>query len=171
MQERLSARQRWVLKAIVEEYVTTATPVSSEQVARRTNARVSTATLRHEMAQLEDLGLLQHPHTSAGRRPSDAGYRFYVEELMEPLDLGAAERRTIRHQFHQVEFAIDEWLALARAVLAQTLHNAALATPPLALQAKLRRIELVPLQDHSMLLIWMLQSGHIRQQVLRTEAA
>ncbi|HEY8430705.1 MAG TPA: DeoR family transcriptional regulator, partial [Sandaracinaceae bacterium] len=118
MRPELTPRRRWVLKHIVEEYVTSATPVSSETVARRAPVRVSTATVRNDMAALEELGLVHQPHTSAGRVPSDAGYRLYVKELMRPADLEPAELRTIYHQFHQVEFAIDEWLALARAVLA-----------------------------------------------------
>jgi heat-inducible transcriptional repressor len=162
----LSPRRRWVLKSVVEEYVATATPVSSESIARKAPVRVSTATLRNEMAALEEIGLLRHPHTSAGRVPSDAGYRYYVEELMEPADLELGELRRIYHQFHQVEFAIDEWLALARAVLAQALHHAALATPPLTSRPKVRRVELVPLQERLLLLVLILQSGHIRQQVL-----
>ena len=170
MHEELTPRRRWILAAIVEEYVSSAAPVSSEQVARKAATRVSTATLRNEMAALEDLGLLRHPHTSAGRVPSDAGYRYYVEHLMQPTPVQAAERRTISHQFHQVEFDIDEWLGLARSVLAGALHNAALATPPLTPRAQVRRVELVPLQDHVVLLVLILQSGHIRQQVLPSEA-
>ncbi|HLH21153.1 MAG TPA: heat-inducible transcriptional repressor HrcA [Chloroflexota bacterium] len=169
MPAELTPRRQWVLKSIVEEYVSSATPVSSESVARKAATPISTATLRNEMAALEDLGLLRHPHTSAGRVPSDAGYRYYVECLMGPAELQPAERRTINHQFHQVEFSIDEWLALGRAVLAQALQNAALATPPLASRPKVRRIELVPLQEHTVLLVLMLQSGHIRQQMLPLE--
>jgi heat-inducible transcriptional repressor len=166
MSAELSPRRQWVLKLIVEEYVTSATPVSSETIARKAPTRVSTATLRNEMAALEELGLLRHPHTSAGRVPSDAGYRYYVEQLMAPAGLLPAEQRMIYHQFHQVQFAIDEWLALARAVLAQALQNAALVTPPLAARARVRRVELVPLHEGQVLLVLMLQSGHIRQQVL-----
>ncbi len=169
MSAELSPRRQWVLKAIVEEYVGTATPVSSDTIAGKAPRPVSTATLRNEMAALEELGLLSHPHTSAGRVPSDAGYRYYVEELMEPAGLLPAEQRMIYHQFHQVQFAIDEWLALARAVLAQALQNAALVTPPLATRARVRRIDLIPLHEERLLLVLMLQSGHIRQQVLPVE--
>ncbi len=166
MRPELTPRRRWVLKHIVEEYVTSATPVSSETVARRAPVRVSTATVRNDMAALEELGLVHQPHTAAGRVPSDAGYRLYVKELMRPADLEPAELRTIYHQFHQVEFAIDEWLALARAVLAQAVHSAAVVTPPLAPRARVRRIELVPLHDGLVLLVLLLHSGHIRQQVV-----
>src|SRR5262249_8728945 len=144
MIETMSARRRWVLKAVVEEYVVSATPVSSEQIARKAPFRVSTATLRNEMAALEDLGLLRHPHTSSGRIPSDAGYRFYVEQLMAASSLQPAEQRTIYHQFHQVEFDIDEWLALARAVLAPALHNAPPRPPPPAPPAPGPRREPAP---------------------------
>ena len=98
MREPISPRRRWVLKSIVEEYVSTATPVSSESIARKSTARVSTATLRHEMAALEDLGLLRHPHTSAGRMPSDAGYRYYVEHLMQSANLQEIGRASCRER-------------------------------------------------------------------------
>lgn len=166
MRTDLSARRRWVMKHIVEEYVATATPVSSDVIARRGPERVSTATVRNEMAALEELGLLHQPHTSAGRVPTDAGYRYYVTQLMGPPALAPSELRTIHHQFHQVEFAIDEWLALARAALAQAVHNAAVVTPPLAPRARVRRVELVPLHEGLVLLVLILHSGHIRQQVV-----
>ena len=95
MAEELTPRRQWVLKSVVEEYVASATPVSSESVARKASTPISTATLRNEMAALEEMGLLRHPHTSAGRVPSDAGYRYYVECLMTPADLQPAG--VIRH--------------------------------------------------------------------------
>ena len=115
MNQTMSARRRWVMKAVVEEYVVTATPVSSEHIARKAPSRVSTATLRNEMAALEELGLLRHPHTSSGRIPSDAGYRFYVEQLMEASSLQPAEQRTIYHQFHRSSsISTNGWRSHAR---------------------------------------------------------
>jgi len=84
-----------MLKYVVEEYVRSATPVSSETIVRRYDPNVSSATVRNEFAQLEDVGLISHPHTSAGRVPTDPGYRFFVEHLMESEGPTAAEQRTI----------------------------------------------------------------------------
>src|SRR5688572_32522807 len=114
-----------MLKHVVEEYVRTATPVSSEMIVRRYEPSVSSATVRNELAQLEDLGLISHPHTSAGRVPTDLGYRFFVEHLMESTDPTPGEQRTIRHQFHQVEPDIDRWAQLASSVLANAVCTAA----------------------------------------------
>jgi len=126
----LSPRRNQVLKLIVEEYVSSAEPVGSETVARRFGQDISSATVRNEMAVLEDLGLIYQPHTSAGRIPTDQGYRYYIEHLMDHYDLPVWEKRTISHQFHQVESDLGEWVRLAIAVMANSLRTAAaMATP------------------------------------------
>src|SRR5436190_7027249 len=96
----LTPRQSRILKHIIEEYVVTAAPVSSEAVVRRYEAQVSSATIRNEMVTLQDGGFLQHPHASAGRVPSDIGYRHYVRYLMSDARLSQTEERMILHQFH-----------------------------------------------------------------------
>src|SRR5205814_8221364 len=106
----ISARRQRLLNHVVEEYVGTAVPVASETVARKYEPDISSATIRIELAALEEQGLIGHPHTSAGRVPTDRGYRFYVEHLMSVHELGLNERRTIAHQFHQVESDVDEWV-------------------------------------------------------------
>src|SRR5713226_1122284 len=103
MEADLTPRQSRVLKHVIEEYVVTALPVSSEALMRRYEPRLSSATIRNEMAMLQDSGFLQHPHASSGRVPSDVGYRHYVQNLMGDARLSQTEERTILHQFHQVE--------------------------------------------------------------------
>ena len=132
----LSPRRKRLLKYVVEEYVTTAVPVSSETIVRRYEPTVSTATIRHELAQLEELGLISHPHTSAGRVPTDSGYRFFVEHLMESADPSPGEQRTIRHQFHQIEPDVDRWAHLASSVLANAVRATAVVTPPTSAAAR-----------------------------------
>ena len=167
----LSPRRRWVLKRVVEEYVANPVPVSSELVARRYEADVSSATIRNDLAYLEELGLIMQPHTSAGRVPTNRGYRYYVEQLMDELEPAASEQRRIRHQFHQVEARIDEWVHLATSVLSSALRSAAVVSAPLSTRARVRRIELVQLQEMLVLLALMLYSGGVRQQLVRTEEA
>src|SRR6186713_825215 len=106
---KISERQRNILSIIIDEYVTTAHPVASEHIVSRYGLHVSSATVRNDMAELERMGLIVQPHTSAGRVPSDRGYRYFVENLMNPTALPADEQRKIRHQFHQVEMDADEW--------------------------------------------------------------
>jgi len=160
-----------MLKYVVEEYVRSATPVSSETIVRRYDPNVSSATVRNEFAQLEDIGLISHPHTSAGRVPTDPGYRFFVEHLMESEGPSAAEQRTIRHQFHQVEPDVERWAHLASSVLANAVRAAAVVTPLTSARARARRVALLAVQDDVALLTVLLGAGGVRQQVLHLEGA
>src|SRR5579884_3749805 len=126
----LTERQERILKTIVEEYIRTARPVGSAAVLAAAPLGVSPATIRNEMAVLEALGYIQHLHTSGGRVPTNAGYRYYVERLMSPRPLPHAEARTIRHQFHQIQQESQEWLKLAATVMASRVHNVALISAP-----------------------------------------
>jgi heat-inducible transcriptional repressor len=161
-----------MLKHVVEDYVRTAVPVSSDAIVRRYEPSVSSATVRAELALLEDLGLISHPHTSAGRVPTDLGYRFFVEHLMENADPTPGEQRTIRHQFHQVEPDIDRWAQLASSVLANAVCTAAVVTPLTSARARARRVALLGVQDSVALVTVLLHSGAVRQQILHltTEA-
>jgi heat-inducible transcriptional repressor len=164
--EELTERQKSILRIIVQEYVRTATPVPSEAIPSRYRLGVSPATVRNEMAVLEEKGYISHPHTSAGRVPTDKGYRYFVESLMGEAELPIAERLKIQHQFHQIELEQEEWLHLAAAVLAQAVHNAAVITPPLAAQARFKHLELIAVHDLLALLVLVLQDGTIKQQML-----
>src|SRR6202162_6197797 len=127
---QLSERQRILLRAVVEDYVLNAIPVGSQALVDRYGLLVSSATVRSAMADLEALGLLSHPHTSAGRVPSDLGYRIYVESLMRESALDGADQLMIRHQFSQVQLTSNEWLRLAASILATSTRSPALVTPP-----------------------------------------
>src|SRR2546430_69875 len=126
----LSERRESLLNLIVDEYVETAMPVGSQYIVRKHGMAVSSATVRLEMARLEDEGYISQPHTSAGRIPSDKGYRYYVESLMSEETIPWEERQTIRHQFHQAERAMEQWFQLAAAVLAHSVSNFAVVTSP-----------------------------------------
>src|SRR5690242_7783509 len=143
----LTDRRRDILKHIVEDYIDSAMPVSSESIARKMSVPVSSATVRNEMAALEDEGFIVQPHTSAGRVPSDIGYRYFVEFLMPEQQLSAEEQRMINHQFHQVQLDTDQWVRLAAAVLARAAANAAVITAPKVLDVKLKHIQLVLVQQ------------------------
>ena len=144
----LTDRRSALLNLIVEEYVDTALPVGSQvHRAQARHAGVSSATVRMEMARLEDEGFISQPHTSAGRVPSDKGYRYYVESLMAEESLPCEERETIRHQFHQAERAMEQWFQLAAAVLAHSVSNFAVVTSPRSKETRLRHVQLVPLQE------------------------
>ena len=125
----LDPRSAAILRAIIEEYVATAQPVGSQALVVKYGLGVSSATVRNVMAELERAGLLRSPHTSAGRVPTDAGYRLYVESISEAVVLAPVEQLMIRHQFGQVEFASEQWFRLAASTLAGATHSAGLATP------------------------------------------
>ncbi|MBI4759271.1 MAG: heat-inducible transcription repressor HrcA [Chloroflexi bacterium] len=164
--EPLTERQRALLKIIVGDYISSAMPVASELVAGKYTLKVSPATIRNEMAALEELGLVTHPHTSAGRVPTDKGYRYYVESLMEEAELPQVERLMIQHQFHQVELELDQWLRLAMAILAHSVQSAALITPPVAARSRVRHFELISVQEDLALMVLVLQGGTVKEQML-----
>jgi len=167
----LAERRSRILGLIVEEYVESAMPVGSETMVRKYRLPVSPATIRNEMARLEEQGYITHPHTSAGRVPSDKGYRYYIESLMEEQDLTQEERETIRHQFHQAGRDLEEWIRLAAAVLAQAVRNMAVVTTPRSPYCHLKHLELVSLHDLVVLLVLVLQDGRLMQQVLTLSEA
>jgi len=172
MAAEMNERRELVLKLVVQEFIENPlTPVASELLVRKYGMNVSSATIRNEMAALEDLGYLTHSHTSAGRVPTDAGYRYYVENLMDRTPLSATEQRTIRHQFYQVRSELDQWIQLAGAVLARTAQNASVVTQPRAYQARFKHLELIAIHDTTVLLVLVLHDGTIRQQTFALESA
>jgi heat-inducible transcriptional repressor len=162
----LDLRAQAILRAVIEEYVTTATPVSSQALVERYGLGVSSATVRGILADLETAGLLTHPHTSAGRMPTDAGYRFYVESIVDAVPLPAVEQLMIRHQFGQVEFLSEHWFRLAATTLASITRSAGLATPAKARSAHVRRIDLVAINERMASLILVLREGAIKQALI-----
>jgi heat-inducible transcriptional repressor len=162
----LTDRQRSVLRAVVEDYVFTAIPVGSKMLVERHRLRVSPATIRSAMAELEAMGLLSHPHTSAGRVPSDLGYRVYVEALMREAQLDRADQLMIRHQFSQVQLTSNEWLRLAASILAGSTHSAAVVTPARSRRARFGHLQLVELADQTRLAVLVLSDGNVVQRRL-----
>jgi heat-inducible transcriptional repressor len=166
----LTDRRSSLLNLIVEEYVDTAMPVGSQYIVRKHGMPVSSATVRLEMARLEEDGYISQPHTSAGRVPSDKGYRYYVESLMSEDVIPLVELETIRHQFHQAERAMEQWFQLAAAVLAHSVSNFAVVTSPRSKETRLRHVQMVPMQDTSALCVVVLNEARIRQQVMSFSA-
>ena len=162
----LTDRQRSVLRAVVEDYVTTAVPVGSKALVSRYRLGVSPATVRSAMAELEAMGLLTHPHTSAGRVPSDLGYRLYVESLMREAELDRTDQLMIRHQFSQVQLTSNEWLRLAASILAGSTHSASVVTPARSRRARFGHVQLVALLDGTRLLVLVLADGNVVQRRL-----
>jgi len=162
----LTRRQESILSLIVREYVHTPTPVSSKALVESYGLDVSSATVRNDMAVLEEEGLIYAPHTSAGRVPTEDGYRYFVHKLLGETELGQAEKRMIGHQFHQARFDTDQWLRLAASVLAQTVRSASLVTPPQHKKVAFKHMELIGTQGRTVLMVLVLEGGDVRQQML-----
>jgi heat-inducible transcriptional repressor len=159
----LDERSDSILRAVIDEYVSSATPVSSGSLVSNYPLGVSSATVRNILSELEALGLLTHPHTSSGRVPTDAGYRYYVQVLADEWSLPPVEQRMIRHQFGQVEFSSEGWFRLAASTLAANTRIAGLATTAKPQSARARRVDLVTVQDRLAMLVVLFKEGTMKQ--------
>jgi heat-inducible transcriptional repressor len=164
----LSERTGNILKSIIKEYIVKAAPVPSQSVAREAGIKVSSATVRNEMAWLEEEGYILRPHTSAGSIPSDKGYRFYVESL-ENVGLSPAEQRLISHLFHQAQSDVSEWLSLAAELIARMVQNVAIVTVPKSSASKFKHLELVALQDSLALIVLVMHGAKLKQKLINFE--
>jgi heat-inducible transcriptional repressor len=165
----VTERRRKLLQIIVDEYVRSAQPVGSNALVEKYRLGVSSATVRNDMAALEEEGYIAQPHTSAGRVPTDSGYRYYVESLMQEERLPEDAQQTIRHQFHQAARELEEWAHLAAAILAARVGNAAVVTTPHSREPKIRLLELVSVHEHLALLVVVLQEARVLQQMVSLE--
>jgi heat-inducible transcriptional repressor len=165
----LTPRSETILKSIINWYIDHAIPVSSQCLVHDYDLGVSSATVRNEMAFLEQEGYIIRPHTSAGSIPSDKGYRFYVGSLDE-VSLPISEQRMINHLFHQVEGRMDEWLSLAAAIISRLSQNTAVITVPKPADCQFRHVELVSIQECLVLLVLVLRGARIKQQLLNVES-
>jgi heat-inducible transcriptional repressor len=169
MTGELSVRQRKILKLIVQDYVRTGRAVGSKALIERYKLDVSPATVRNDMGVLEELEFLQHPHTSAGRVPTDSGYRYYVEHLLGNPRVPVSEQIRIRHQFSQVEMQVAASMKLAAAVLAEASGNIVLISPPRSIRETVRHFELISLRDRLVLMILVTQSGTVNESFLHLD--
>lgn len=165
----LTERREQLLQYIIDEYVDTAQPVASGSLVEKYHLPLSSATIRNEMARLEEEGYIGQPHTSAGRVPTARGYRYYVEALMREQTVPDDLQQTIRHQFHQAARELEQWARLAAAVMASSLHNAAVVTTPHSMTPRLRLLEIVGVHDSLALLVVVLQEARVLQQTLTLE--
>lgn len=167
--DTLTARRGHLLGIIVGDYIETASPVGSEHIARGHSLGVSPATIRNDMVALEEEGYITHPHTSAGRIPSDKGYRYFVRTLMEEQELAPEEAAYVRQRLWQQGSEAEEWSRLAAELLARLTQAVALTTIPRASLARIKHLELVLLQEFLVLLVLVLQEARVKQQLLRWE--
>jgi heat-inducible transcriptional repressor len=163
-------RRLAVLRAIVEDYVTTHEPVGSKSLVERHNLGVSPATIRNDMATLEDEGLIAQPHTSAGRIPTDQGYRLFVDRLSGVKPLSAPERRAI-HQFLDQAVDLDDIMVRTVRLLAQLTRQVAMVQYPSLTKSAVRHIELVPVSTTRLMLVVIADTGRVEQRIVECPGA
>jgi heat-inducible transcriptional repressor len=171
---QLLPRQKALLAAVIERYVENAEPVGSGVLTRDAHftsqfGTVSSATIRNELAELENLGLLTQPHTSAGRVPTDAGYRFYVNEMLRPRPLKQVERAQIRSQISTPAASVEDALREATAALARLTGYPAVATLPNANRDTMRHVQINPLPPQRLILIMVTAAGRIEHRLFDVE--
>src|SRR5512135_1782455 len=162
----LSERQKTLLLVIIRDYIDAAQPVGSKRLVDRYHLQLSSATIRHEMGVLTEMGYLRQPHTSAGRVPTEEGYRLFVSEMMNQAELPQSVQNTISHQFHQARPGVDQWMHLAASVLAHQSQGASVVTAPRAEQGRFKHVELISTQGRQILMVLVLVGGEGSQQLL-----
>jgi heat-inducible transcriptional repressor len=162
----LTERQKLILALVIREYVDTTQPIGSKKLVEVYNLDFSSATVRNEMSALTDAGYLQQPHTSAGRVPTEEGYRFFVSQLMGNTILPLQIQRTIQHQFYQARHDFDQWKRLAASILARQSQAASLVTSLHPENARLKHLELIATRGRQVLMVLVFEGGEVRQQML-----
>jgi heat-inducible transcriptional repressor len=160
-------RRDAVLKIIVSEYIATATPVASESILRHHSLGVSPATIRNDMASLEDDGYITRPYTSSGGVPLDKGYRFYVENISGNTDLSGDEQKRIRRLLDTAVDEYDRLLKIAAGVMSRLVGNAAIVTFPKSAECRYKHIELVSMQQYVVMLVLILSNAVLRRQTIK----
>lgn len=166
----LDDRKAAILRAIVEHYVATAQPVGSQTVARSQRLGVSSATVRNDMTLLEREGYIAQPHTSAGRIPTDRGYRFFVDHFTRLGDLPRGQARAVRDFFTNAHRALEDLLHETSQLLSGLTHHAAVVVGPQPDVARVRSVQVVPLQPNVVMVVVVLSNGVVEKEVVHLEA-
>lgn len=162
----MDGRKRKVLHAIILDYIATADPVGSRTIAKKYNLGVSPATVRNEMADLEEMGLLEQPYTSAGRIPSQLGYRYYVDSLMIKETLPADIKEVIRGALMSRVKETESLIQLSSKLLSQLTNYTALIMAPYYAKSTLRYIQLLPVEENKAVIIVVLDNGHVEHCIV-----
>jgi heat-inducible transcriptional repressor len=163
----LDARKLGILKAIIDEYILSASPVGSRAISKLEGFSLSSATIRNEMADLEELGYLEQPHTSAGRIPSDKAYRLYVDQMMQKAALSDDEIKIIRAHMGSKIDEVESVMKQTAQALSMVTHYTAMVLSPMLAGNRLRHIQLVPLREGRALVVIVTSAGFSQDAVIR----
>lgn len=163
----LTERQKTLLLLLIRDYIETAQPIGSKRLAEHYHLPLSSATIRNEMGALTEMGYLRQPHTSAGRVPTEEGYRYFVSQMiMNQAELPPSIQATISHQFFQARSGVDQWMTLAASILAHQSQAVSVVTAPHAEKGKYKHVELISTQGRQVLMVLVLAGGEVSQQIL-----
>ncbi|MDH4034113.1 MAG: heat-inducible transcriptional repressor HrcA, partial [candidate division Zixibacteria bacterium] len=169
--EHLSEREKQVLYNLITHYIQSADPVGSRVIANRFTMGLSSATIRNTLQDLEELGLVEQPHTSAGRIPTDLGYRVYVDFLLKPDQLSAKEKLVIRDAVLKEGRGVDAILGQTCKVLGDITRELGVSIAPRFDEGVLKRLQLVPISDERIMVIVVVKSGLARSVIIEIQAA
>lgn len=162
----LNERKLGILKAVIDDYIMTGLPIGSRTISKKHGIELSSATIRNEMADLEELGFLEQPHTSAGRIPSHKAYRYYVDRLMKVVKLNAAEAANIKGYFEEKMAQIEQVMEKAAQVLSDTTHHISMVLKPQLKQSVIKRIQIVKITEHKAILLLVTNTGLVKDTVI-----
>jgi len=162
----LSERQKTLLLLIIRDHIESAQPIGSKRLVEHYHLNLSSATIRNEMSALTEMGYLRQPHTSAGRVPTEQGYRYFVSQMMDQAVLPETVQRTISHQFHQSGSDVSQWMTLAASILAHQSQGVSVITAPHIEQIKFKHVELISTQGRQVLMVLVMMGGEVNQQIL-----
>lgn len=160
-------RKYRILQAIIDDYILTALPVGSRTISRKYEQKLSSATIRNEMSDLEELGYLDQPHTSAGRVPSHKAYRLYVDRLLQVGNLSPEETKKIQAHLRERTSQVQEVIRSAAQVLSDATHYTSVIVAPQAQALRIRRVQLVPITENTALLVIVTNAGIVKDAVVR----
>lgn len=163
----LDDRKKRILQAVIQDYIETAEPVGSRTIARKHQLGLSSATIRNEMADLEEMGYLSQPHTSAGRVPSDKGYRFYVDQLMEVRQLTEEEIQNIRRAMEERISELSQLVKLASNVMSRFTRYTSIALTPQMKKSTVKAVQVVPIDPGKALVVVVTNAGVVKNSLVK----
>ncbi len=169
MVDNISVRKKKILKAIIQEHILTAEPVGSRTLAKNYDFGVSSATIRNEMADLEDMGYLEQPHTSAGRIPSDKGYRFYVDVLMDQKKVISTNLQHSLEKLYQEEQGVKDIISATVKMVSNLTHYTAMVSEPQLEKSKIRKVQLLQVSSKSLMIILITDTGMVNNKIINLD--
>lgn len=160
----LSDRQLQILQVIVDDFIQTAQPIGSRAISKKDHVSYSSATIRNEMADLEEMGFLEKTHSSSGRIPSEKGYRFYVDHLLAPFRMSKKDLTLIREAFNDHLIELEHTVQRAATILSELSNYTSIVLGPEVYETKLKQLEIIPLNDQSAVAILVTNTGHVEHR-------